>query len=79
MIATSKLVEWAAFGVTVLGGGMWLGSLDSQVTENTKQLEVAAPVGTQLAVLTEKVGNLEEAVSEVKEQQKEILTELRKK
>lgn len=81
-ILASRAAEWVAIAATVIGGGMWVGSVDTQTTTNKEDITALQPVAQGVAVdigvLKERTDNMGKALDEIKQQQKDILTELRK-
>lgn len=86
MIPVSKLTEWAVLAATAIGGGVWVGSIDTKTVATDAKIESVSQTvkelghsASQLAILTERSANMQDDIREMKEQQKEILSELRKK
>lgn len=69
----SRIAELVAISAALIGGGLWLGALQSRVQAADSQLtEVAREVKstpTQVAVLQTQMSAVQETVREMKEQQ----------
>lgn len=74
--ASVSLVSLAYITAAVIGMGMWVGALAGDVSDNTKATNGIADIKTEQAVNGEKLKNLEDAVKELKKDQKDGLKKI---
>lgn len=81
-MVAGRIAEWVAILGSIVGGGVWVGSIDSDVQTNSADIQALQPVATEVAVdiatLEERTKNMQGDLTEIREQQKAILEELRK-
>lgn len=87
MTSANNLATWVAIAATVIGGGVWIGAVASDVqntkviaTANTMQIDkLRDQVPADIASMKSKIEAIEGNVKEIKDSQKQILDEVRKK
>jgi len=78
MMAAGTLAQWAAIASVAGGVFVWGGGISQEVAEATKAREAAATLPVQIATLTERLAGVQRDMGELKVQQAEILSELRR-
>ena len=71
-----SLVSLGSIAAAVVAGSIWVGALAGDVADNTKATNGIADIKTEQAVNGEKLRNLEDAVKELKKDQKDGLKEI---
>ncbi len=82
-LLASKFAEWAAISVTAIGGGIWLGNVQTEGVNNSEDIAALQPVATEVAKdiskLEERTVQMQQGINDIKAQQNNILLELRKR
>lgn len=74
---------WFTIGAAIVGGCLWVGAQGNEI-KNTRDVAVVQsqridPIDRDVAALKEAVGTIKQDMADIKQSQKEILEELRKK
>lgn len=82
-LIASRLTEWAAIATVAVGGGLYAGHIDRGVDENTKSIDDLQPIATEvakdIAKLEERTVQMQQGINDIKAQQNNILSELRRR
>jgi outer membrane murein-binding lipoprotein Lpp len=70
---------WAAIVSVTVAGGVWVGAIGNEVSNQKEQHAKLERLPSDVAVLSSQVTDLKATLAEIKAQQTEILRELRSK
>jgi hypothetical protein len=74
---------WVAIASAVVGGGLWIGAQGNEIANTAstvaKHDDKIVALGQDNAATREAVGTMKQDISDIKQAQKEILAEIRKR